>query len=425
MKICFFIMLLTIGPVWAQLSSEHSVTTEMMVSSAEEAKKQILILATMQAIRTHSQELGFTADDFFNKLNARFEPALKAKLDQEIQAGGEAQRNDLLQNFALNKENDLYRMARLGELIQSYTFQKLQRDAANPKIWSGSVLLQMDRVKLERTLRRIISGQTKQYNKLFLVTEVNLDGFTLQELGMENEQLFIPSLARSWEKYFSEHLPVNVEEVVSCDQECLPFYQSWQTIPQGESLRPDEVEYRNGLWLKINFTLKRSKELRQQGTLEWEGRLLLLDINTKRLLASSYLPIEKRNLSGLSPTALNSTLGSQLYRTPLPAFQVLSDKLANTPALNRVTKLTIKGQKNLSDVLLLLDLLKLNGASLGLDVKLTSFQQQEAQVLCFYQGEEKSFSDLLSRLKELKSSQSYMLVNEFTGVNHVLKLVTN
>ena len=67
--------------------------------------------------------------------------------------------------------------------------------------------------------------------------------------------------------------------------------------------------------------------------------------------------------------------------------------------------------------------LKARGSSLGLDVQMDFFKSSEAQILCFYQGEEKSFTDLLSQLKELKLSQSYKLVNEFNGI-HILKLVT-
>ena len=60
---------------------------------------------------------------------------------------------------------------------------------------------------------------------------------------------------------------------------------------------------------------------------------------------------------------------------------------------------------------------------MGLETQMDYLKSSEAQILCFYQGEEKSFTDLLSRVKELKLSQSYKLVNEFNGI-HTLKLVT-
>lgn len=59
-----------------------------------------------------------------------------------------------------------------------------------------------------------------------------------------------------------------------------------------------------------------------------------------------------------------------------------------------------------------------------MEVHLESFQQDQAKLLCFYQGEAKVFSDLLSQLKELKSSNSYVLVSELTGPFPVVKLLT-
>ena len=70
-----------------------------------------------------------------------------------------------------------------------------------------------------------------------------------------------------------------------------------------------------------------------------------------------------------------------------------------------------------------MDMLRKEGSKLNFEVQIDLFDQKETQLLCFYQGEEKSFTDLLSQVKELKSSQSYRLVNEFTGIHHVLKLV--
>jgi hypothetical protein len=77
----------------------------------------------------------------------------------------------------------------------------------------------------------------------------------------------------------------------------------------------------------------------------------------------------------------------------------------------------------MGDVLALIETLKSRGAAIGLEIKLDKMSSGEAEVICFYQGEEKSFTDLLSKVKELKSSTSYQVVDEFNGSVHVLKLV--
>jgi len=71
-----------------------------------------------------------------------------------------------------------------------------------------------------------------------------------------------------------------------------------------------------------------------------------------------------------------------------------------------------------------MDQLKTRGSSLGLEVFLDSFTKNQALFNCFYLGEEKSFNDLLSSIKELKSSNTYQLVHDYTGGRHEMKLVT-
>jgi hypothetical protein len=61
---------------------------------------------------------------------------------------------------------------------------------------------------------------------------------------------------------------------------------------------------------------------------------------------------------------------------------------------------------------------------LGLEVSLESFSKNEAFLTCFYRGEEKSFSDLLSGLKEIKLRQPYQLMGEFTGVQYTINFMT-
>jgi hypothetical protein len=112
-----------------------------------------------------------------------------------------------------------------------------------------------------------------------------------------------------------------------------------------------------------------------------------------------------------------------MYASPLAAFNKAVKKLQESSRLNRLSRLVISGHKHLGDVSDLMKLLKKEGQNLGLELQWDLFTQKEAQLLCFYQGEEKSFTDLLSRIKELKSSHSYNVVNEFTGVRHVLKLI--
>lgn len=254
---------------------------------------------------------------------------------------------------------------------------------------------------------------------IWIVNEFNLHDLAWPDLGLEHERSFSAPLVDSWQKWLRENSSVN-KEIKSCSDECLSTYSEWQDqdafLLTGAIAEP----YRNGVWVKISIDLARPKP---GGKFRWQGRVVLIDINSKQILSSSELLPEEKEWSGLSQKKVNSALATRIYRSALPALKSL--KLAQSHPYTRATRLKIQGGRHLADIMKVLELLKVRGESLGLALQLEYVQQQEARVLCFYRGEEKSFTDLLSQLKELKSSDSYELVHHSTGVEHVLKMVTH
>jgi hypothetical protein len=157
---------------------------------------------------------------------------------------------------------------------------------------------------------------------------------------------------------------------------------------------------------------------------EWDGSSVLLDANTKKNLVANSLGVEKRTLKIADSKLINSGLASSLYRSPLESFQKITTLVEKMSGLTRLERLVIRDFKNLSDVISLIEVLKNEGVSLSAAPVLSTFNSKEAIVLVFYQGEEKTFTDLLSRLKELKSSYNYKFVTELIGTDHVMKFVS-
>ena len=120
---------------------------------------------------------------------------------------------------------------------------------------------------------------------------------------------------------------------------------------------------------------------------------------------------------------VNTKLVTRVYKTGLGSFPGLAEKIEKTLPLNRVIRLTISGYKHMGDVTKLVELLQSRGSSLGLEAEMSGFGSGEAVMKVFFRGEEKSFTDLLSQVKELKSSYNYSLVNEVTGNGHVIRMV--
>jgi hypothetical protein len=421
-------LVLFISQAQAQLATQLEITQDLTAASGEEAKKEFLFYATIEAVRKFAPELGFDYELFDRKLQERFEDYfLKFKESIYQQKFGktysetmaEEQKKTFFTGLDAKRNEEYIKFSRILELLQSYTFISITPLENHPQRWKALVQLTLDRVRLDRLFRRILSGENKSFNRLYLVTNLNLVKMNWQDLGLTKGSSFTGPISHALKKWISENLPANTEEIELCDEECLSVYETWLTKTQEEIIQGPLSEKSGGIWLQVDLNLTKTLEGHQ-----WFGRMVGLDINTKRVLASIALPARTWRPSTQGPHELNSALASEIYNSLRSPLGELSKYIGRTLKLNRWFSLVLQGQAHIGDILALIDLLKTRGAYLGLEAKLVSFSQKEAKLLCFYQGEEKTFIDLLSQLKELKLSKSYTGILETIGNDHLLKLVT-
>ena len=433
MKYLLLILILISNISWAQLINTVELNEKLNVMTEAEAKKELLHLATLKSFEKAIPELGYSFDEFQEKLKILFADYFNKYKEQKIiEKFGANYKESLSESeriaFFTTLENDKHALlvgfARTSEVLRSYTFGLIKQNLKDPYTWVAKVNVDIDKNKLQRLLNKIIKGESKSVGKIILITEVEPQNFTWQDLGLESEKIFVNPLNKSWLKWFNDNLPSTVEEVVGCESDCLHFFRKWSESHVDEISIPEE--FRKAIFLLVNLKVKRTVVLEnlQETDVEWEGRTLLHDLTTKRVLGSFPLPLEKRTFRRLDQKALNSGIVSSLYRSPLTSFIQFKKLLDQKSGFNRVSKLVFKGYKHLGDVLQLNELLKTRGTSLGLEIVLQTFSKDEANLLCFYQGEEKSFTHILSGIKEVKLTHGYTLVNEFTGIHHVIKFVT-
>lgn len=433
MKYLFLILIATTNLAWAQLINSVELSEKLTVTDEVAAKKNLLHKATLKSFQKFIPELGYKYDEFSEKLDVQFKEYFKNYTEKKLieKFGGsyktnlsEAEKTAFLSSLDSERQEAFIRFSRTLTVLRSHSFVHIKQDEKDPFIWMAKINMDVDKIKLEKFLNKIIKGEIKPFSKIILITEVDPRDFSWPDLGLDNEKVFTNPLNNSWIKWLNENIPSTVEEVVACDLDCMSYFRKWSETQLEEISVPEE--YRNSVFLVINIQVKRIVLLEnlQEIKFEWEGRTLLHDLATKRILESYTLPIEKRTFRQLDQKAINSGLVSSLYRSPLTAFMQFNRKLEEKIGFNRVSKLVIKGYRHIGDVLILNEMLKTRGTSLGLDIVLENFSKEEANLLCFYRGEEKSFTDILSALKEVKSTHSYTLVNEFTGVHHVIKFVT-
>lgn len=432
-RLIFIFCLIFSSLSWAQIESEKTVSLTLTVKTAEEAKAHLLHKAVLDTIKQYSTELGLDYNTFEKNLESKFSTwfeafktrSLTEKFGKNFHKDlSEEQKKTFLEGLVSRRQDEFIRYSKLDQLLDSYGFKQIEKDPTVANLWKGTVLLNLNKVRLERMNTRLMSQEAKLYSKVYLVSDVNLLGMDWTDLGLDKSTTFTDPLMASWNKWLGSNQPANVDEVVICSGACLERFASWQQLPQEEGMQVPE-ELLNSLWIKISFNLRKlsyQKEIKEW-KFEWDGSVILLDGNTKKIIASYTLHPESKTWRGLEQKVLNSALASSMYKSPMDAFSKIVRKIQDNPRLNRLNRLVINGHRHLGDVISLMETLKKMGTKLNFEVQMDVFSQKEAGLLCFYQGEEKSFTDLLSGLKELKSSHSYRIVNEFTGVHHVLKLI--
>lgn len=427
------VLLMTISVSWAQIQTEKTVSLPIETDSVDVAKSVLLHRAVQETIKQYSAEFNLDYSLFNKNLNDKFEAYFQDFKERKLAVKfgksyaenlSPEQKTAYLQGLDESRDLEFIKFANFVELLDQYAFKSVDRNV-EAKTWSGNVFLNLNRTKLDRYYTRLTSNDKKEFSKIFLISELNPIGFAWSDLGVKDKESFEQPLLSSWHKWFETNLPPNVGDVSACGDSCFESFNNWLQIPQEEGMRVP-LDLTDTLWLKVSMNLQKISYLKDvnEWKFEWEGNVVLLDANTKRVIAGFTVPGESRTWRGLDQKALNSAIASSLYRSPLDQLNKTAKKITDTTKINRLARLVIKGHKHLGDVMVLMEQLKKNGQAIKLDLSLDMFSGTEAQLLCFYQGEEKSFTDLLSSVKELKSSHSYSVVNEFTGVHNVLKLVT-
>ncbi len=260
--------------------------------------------------------------------------------------------------------------------------------------------------------------------KAVIVLEINLLGLNWEDLGILDRTKFPTAILSAWEKWFSENKSSLAYEFVACEGTCLIEFSRWHQFSVDDSVKAS-LDLPRDVWISISYNLRKKNYVPEikEWQFEWSGRVVVLDKGSKKVLSTYMLEEVGKTWLGLEQKSLNSALATALYRAPLGTFQEFIKDAPQLVKPTRSNRLIISGHQNLEDVLRLMELLRKEVAPMPLEVKLELFGQKEAQFLCFYQAEEKSFTDLLSRLKELKSSKRFKIETENNGVLPVLKLI--
>jgi hypothetical protein len=236
--------------------------------------------------------------------------------------------------------------------------------------------------------------------KLFVVTEVYLSGTSWEDMGLEREESFTAPISSALKNWANEHLSVLGPAEV-CLESCLNDFVEWESRPPTALKSEVKPEFQGAVWMKVIFDLKKKIDV-----YEWTGRIVLNEIETKSQLGNSDIPWESRNFRALELKDQNSALVTALFKSASSSLTSKRNELVRSKRRVGVRTLKVTGHRNVSEVLDLVNDFKTRGSGLGLSCALDTFQSSSAVVSCTYQGEEKSFTDFLSRPLGLKSKSN-------------------
>jgi hypothetical protein len=419
--------------LWAQTSQEVDVKLKTQTKETGLVKQSLLFQASLNSVEKLAPEFQVNYLEFKKKLDLKFQDFFKnyksKKLAERFGSSyaetlTSEEKTQFLQTLAF-KEEELYQnYSGLLLAIKSQKVKNLKQDPADPESWSASFELELDKTKLASIFKRVMGEDSSVVSRLYLYTELDNLSFQWEEMNLSEASHFIYPIQTSWLQWFKDNLGNLFDDIQVCEQKCFQFYRDWSSAEATQLSIP--LDYSDARLLRIHLKLKkdRANPSLYESSFSWEGRVILQDINTKKILGSFTLPAENKTFKNLDQKTLNSTLASYLYRLPLTSFLQLKNTLESNKAPVKVAPIILKGFRHLGDVQGYILALKSRGNLLGLDVVLSSFSKEEAFLTCYYKGEEKSFSDLLSGIKELKLSQTYNLIGDFSGVHHTIKFVT-
>lgn len=431
MRFLFLFFIFFSTSLLAQQTIEKKIEKKI-IAEQEEAKAILLHEVVISVLPELCKELEIDLKSFNEMIEEKFKIYFQSYKERKLTEKfgknfatelTEDQKNEFMKGLETLREVEFRRFTRYESILDHYSFKSLSKNESN--VWSATVIVNINKEKFQKLKDRIFSNDLKLFNKINVVAEINPIHMTWKDLSLETEDQFSNPLVQSWVKWLNNNSPQNVDQIVECTGKCFSDFYTWIEVSQDEGMKISE-EYLNNLWLKFSFNLRKInfRPNINEWELEWDGSAVILDANTKLIIGAFTIPLEKRVWRGLDQKELNSELASSIYRSGLDPLNKSVKKIQDSERFNRVKRIVIKGHQRLGDVIQLTEMLRKMGERIHLELGLDFFGLDEAHLLCFYQGEEKSFTDVLSQLKELKSSHRYKLINDSTGVHHLIRFVT-
>ena len=287
------------------------------------------------------------------------------------------------------------RYGNLNRLIKSYLIKKRSRSSNAPYIRHLKVEASVDRKALARLYFKTVqhNKNSQGYNRIYLSTEFQLQGENWGQVGVSKKSDFTETLRFHWKKWFEEHYK-SITKVIPVEATNWEYLKNYLRIPHSEtkaghydnSNAPAPRQFQDGLWILVKVHLKKleGSSLSKRRTFRIEGNLIMVDLNTRKIvLHKDFSPIRKE-FSFTNPHKLSSDLATLIWKLPLPTFK---SKPSRTAINIKRMGLAIREIDSIRELLQIRELLTTRGLRLGFSPTIALYSGRYGIIELQYQGD--------------------------------------
>ena len=377
MKTLIFFGLLFSTSVFGMTTGEGSFAPHAGDSASfikEQLKYQAFKSVISRELSSMNLDTGVFWQNHLDQFEDSFEPEAE-KLQEQFKQK-ELSAKEYQNALRARRLSAMSRHGNLSQLIKSYLIKKRSRSSNAPYIRHLKMEATVDRKALARLYFKTIQRKnaSKDYNRIYLSTEFQLQEENWSQVGVSKKSDFTETLKFHWKKWFEEHYK-GITEVIPVDTTNWEYLKNYLRIPQSEtkaghynnSNAPAPRQFQDGLWILVKIHLKKieGSDLSKKRIFQIEGNLIMIDLNTRKIvLHKDFIPVQ-REFHFTSPHKLSSDVATMIWKLPLSTFK---SKPSRTPLDIKRMGLVIRNIDSIRELLQARELL----TNLGLHMSFTS-----------------------------------------------------
>ena len=370
--------------------------------------------------------LGMDPDIFWNRIDVKFdayfrpiEENLRERYPEKDQDGKTVPKNKIAYEKALRHKRLILkkRYGKIERAIKSYSVKKMTRSVKYPNSRYMLVNALVDpRILNDIYYKYTQTREDRIFKKLFLSVHFNLQDTTWTELGVEVQKNFEEAVTKSWKKWLKNKWQHHVKEFVVANEAQVSEFSKFMTLPEEaagnfvivESSNDFDTDGHtagrgnNAIWLKINFTIKKTDEnmLIGRRDFEFSGQYLLFDFMTGRLIADYDFIKEKKHYQLEEVKSLSSSIASLVYRIPLFELEKVSKTLGSMANNVDMIKIEVKNLASIMDVFVFIKYFVDRGGKYHVSAMMDSFDGATGRIKLYYRGTRSSIVEFIKSFND-------------------------